>query len=299
MSRYPYLLVLTAVGAGLSVVAQGVALTTEAADKPAQTRMGMSIQESMADRDKKMAEEKRALEMREQAIQSLEASMGGDKPGGKAGDGSADAGPDENAERYDNLARIYQSMKPAKAAIVLEKLDLEVQMKVAQRMRERSLALVLAGMTPDGAATLSMSLAAGRPIPKEVPAPPAEEPKPAKNAEDAPLADEGADLDMEPKPEPAKPTPPKPAAAPAAKPVAVAQPPVKQAAPVAAPAKPTVAASPAPAVKPPAPAASAAAAVTPPAAPQLHPVPQPAVPSANAPTPLVPQQVQQALQGKE
>jgi len=34
-----------------------------------------------------------------------------------------------------------------------------VQMKVAQRMRERSTALVMAAMTPKGAAALSMALA--------------------------------------------------------------------------------------------------------------------------------------------
>lgn len=280
MSRYPYLLLLTAVGAGLSVVAQGVALTTEAVEKPAQTRMGVSIQESMAERDRKLAEQKRALEMREQAIQSLEASLGGEQPGGAKPAENAPDGPDENAERYDNLARIYQSMKPAKAAVVLEKLDLEVQMKVAQRMRERSLAMVLAGMTPDGAAMLSMSLAAGHPVPKEAPAPPAaEEPKPlpAAAAAPPPLADEDADLDLDLAPEPAAPPEPK---APSAK-----------AAPVAQPAKPSVEAQ-ALAVKP-------AGTITPPIAPQVRaPAPQAAVPSANAPTPLLPPKLQQAIQDR-
>lgn len=293
MSRYPYLLLLTAVGAGLSVVAQGVALTTETVEKPAQTRMGVSIQESMAERDRKLAEQKRALEMREQAIKSLEASVGGEQTGSAKPADEAPAGPDENAERYDNLARIYQSMKPAKAAVVLEKLDLEVQMKVAQRMRERSLAMVLAGMTPDGAAMLSMSLAAGHPVPKEAPAPPpAEEakPLPAAAAAPLPLADEDADLDLESAREPADPPEPK-VAAPSAKAAPVAQPPLKEAAPVTQPARPSVETQ-APGVKP-------AGAITPPIAPQVRaPAPQAVVPSANAPTPLLPPKLQQAIQGK-
>jgi flagellar motility protein MotE (MotC chaperone) len=43
--------------------------------------------------------------------------------------------------------------------VVFEQLDMEVQMKVAQRMRERSTAMIMAAMTPKGAAALSMALA--------------------------------------------------------------------------------------------------------------------------------------------
>jgi flagellar motility protein MotE (MotC chaperone) len=56
-------------------------------------------------------------------------------------------------------------MKPAKAAVVFEKLAMDVQMKVAQRMRERSTAMILASMTPKGAAALSMALARRYPEP--------------------------------------------------------------------------------------------------------------------------------------
>ena len=42
------------------------------------------------------------------------------------------------------------------------RLDMDVQMEVAQRMRDRSTALILAAMTPQGAAALSMALARKR-----------------------------------------------------------------------------------------------------------------------------------------
>jgi flagellar motility protein MotE (MotC chaperone) len=50
-------------------------------------------------------------------------------------------------------------MKPAKAAVVLERLELPVQVEIASRMRERSAALIMAQMQPDAAAALSMALA--------------------------------------------------------------------------------------------------------------------------------------------
>ena len=62
-------------------------------------------------------------------------------------------------DQFDDLAKIYQAMKPAAAALVLEQLDLDVQMRVAQRMRERSTAMILAAMTPKAAAALTMALA--------------------------------------------------------------------------------------------------------------------------------------------
>jgi flagellar motility protein MotE (MotC chaperone) len=71
--------------------------------------------------------------------------------------GSADAV--EPGEQYDSLARVYQAMKPARAAPVFEQLAMDVQMQVARRMRDRSMAMILAAMTPDAAAALSMSLA--------------------------------------------------------------------------------------------------------------------------------------------
>ncbi|WP_010410974.1 magnesium transporter MgtE N-terminal domain-containing protein [Citromicrobium sp. JLT1363] len=59
-------------------------------------------------------------------------------------------------------------MKPKQAAPVFEQLDIDVQIAVARKMRERSTAQILAAMTPQGAARLSMALA-GKPIPRRRP----------------------------------------------------------------------------------------------------------------------------------
>lgn len=160
----PSLLMLTAAAAALSTFANGVAATTPPAQNSAQqTRLGSAIEADLGARDSAAAKRNRALDIREQAARAAEARLQADlqarqQPavaGTKPGDPAADA----PGEQYDDLARIYQAMKPARAAIIFEQLDMDVQLKVAQRMRERSTALILAAMTPKGAATLSMALA--------------------------------------------------------------------------------------------------------------------------------------------
>lgn len=164
MKLRPSLLMLTAAAAGVSAVANAIGAATPApAEKPAVTRLGASIQEDMTARDRAAAQRTRALDMREQAAraaeQRLKAAGGAAAPGspasGKAG--AAAAAPED--EHYDELARIYQAMKPKAAAVVFEQLAMDVQVEVAQRMRDRATAGILAAMTPKGAAALSMAIA--------------------------------------------------------------------------------------------------------------------------------------------
>ncbi|WP_232493719.1 MotE family protein [Novosphingobium kaempferiae] len=134
-------------------------------------RLGASLQDATARRDRTSAAEKRKLEMREQAVRAGEARLAGqmkqqqDQQAAAAAKGAQGAaGP---SVPYDNLARIYQTMKPNRAGPIFEKLDIEVQKEVASRMRERATAQIMANMSPNGAVALSMALA-GR---KVVPAP--------------------------------------------------------------------------------------------------------------------------------
>lgn len=160
----PSLLLLTAAASALAVVANAstIASTATQSDAP-KTRLGSSIEQDLAERDAAAARRKRGLDLREQATKAAQARLEADlaarqKEAEAAAPGAA--GPAEPAEaQFDELARIYQAMKPKAAAVVFEQLDMEVQMKVAQRMRERSTALIMAAMTPKGAAALSMALA--------------------------------------------------------------------------------------------------------------------------------------------
>jgi flagellar motility protein MotE (MotC chaperone) len=178
MIRKPSLLMLTAVAAAVSTVAHAVSAVAPPPEAPA-TRLGTEINQDMATLEEASRRRGRAIEMREQAAKATEARLKAElrarqqAAGDPAGPGGAAAAKEV---QYDNLARIYQSMKPAKAALVFEQLDMDVQLKVAQRMRDRSTAMILAAMTPKGAADLSMSLARKealkpKPVPVAAPAP--------------------------------------------------------------------------------------------------------------------------------
>ncbi|OAN54858.1 hypothetical protein A7Q26_22955 [Sphingobium sp. TCM1] len=159
--------------AGVGVIANALALAAPlGADGEVATRLGVSLQDSMTQRDRALAAEKRKLDMREQAAKAGEARLAAemrarqeqaDAAGAQAGAATPPSQP------YDDLARIYQTMKPARAAPIFEKLDLEVQTQVARRMRERSTALLMAAMSPNAAAELTMSLAGRKVIQQRPP----------------------------------------------------------------------------------------------------------------------------------
>ena len=162
--KRPSLLLMTAAASALAVVANAATLAApDAQDKAPKTRLGSSIEQDLNARDAEAARRKRALDLREQAAKAAEARLQADMQARQQQAATAaapGAGPAEPPEaQFDELARIYQAMKPKAAAMVFEQLDMEVQMKVAQRMRERSTAMILAAMTPKGAAALSMALA--------------------------------------------------------------------------------------------------------------------------------------------
>ena len=172
----PSLLTMLALAAAASAVANAVASTTPPTAAPdAPTRLGTAIGQNLRDRDQAMADQRRALELREQAQRAAEHRLQNDlqaNQGAASPSSSPTPNPADSANgMYDSLARIYQTMKPTKAAPIFEKLDPEVQLQVAKRMRDRSAALLLAAMSPDAAAELSMALA-GRHVVKAPPAQP-------------------------------------------------------------------------------------------------------------------------------
>ncbi|MBU3078656.1 magnesium transporter [Sphingomonas sp. XMGL2] len=188
--------------AGVAAVANAVAAVAAPDAAPIPTRLGVQIAQSAADHDQVMASQRRALDLREQATRAAEqrlkaelaarqapAPQAGGARGGGANGGQSGT-PDAVDQPYDDLARIYQTMKPARAAPVFERLDLDVQMQVAKRMRERNTAMILSSMSPQAAVRLSMALA-GKPIgpaPEAAPQPvaaPAPAPAPVAQPERA------------------------------------------------------------------------------------------------------------------
>jgi flagellar motility protein MotE (MotC chaperone) len=63
------------------------------------------------------------------------------------------------AQRIAGLVRVYEKMKPKDAAAVWEGLDIEVLLKIAQKMKEQSLSLILAKVSPERAREVTRRLA--------------------------------------------------------------------------------------------------------------------------------------------
>lgn len=171
--RIPFLLITAAV-ATVGAVANGVDAAVAVGESVVpKTRLGSQIEGELSAAQRKEAERRRALDLREQALKAARLRMERqqkDAQAKAAAEGKADAqagaaapggAPAAEEKRYSDLARIFQSMKPAKAAPVFEKLSPDVQFQVAQRMRDRNAALMMQAMSPDAAATLGMALARG------------------------------------------------------------------------------------------------------------------------------------------
>ena len=113
----PSLLMLTAAAAAISTVAHAVDVTSPQQTAPA-TRLGTAIKADIASRDKSMTLRNRALALREQAARATEERLKTDlrarQEAAETPATGGDAKPD--GAQYDDLARIYQNMKPAKAA---------------------------------------------------------------------------------------------------------------------------------------------------------------------------------------
>lgn len=148
------LLAMTGLTAGLSALANALTGPVEA------TRLGASIGDDLAARDRQAAQKARALDLREQAARAAEARLKAAAPAAAPGQfPEVAAAQASDEQRYAGLARIYQAMKPKAAAQVFQQLALPLQVEVARRMRERSTALILAAMDPAKAAALTTAMA--------------------------------------------------------------------------------------------------------------------------------------------
>lgn len=69
-------------------------------------------------------------------------------------------------EKLARLVKIYQTMKPKDAARIFEKLDMSTLLDVAERMKERKLAPIMAAMDPKRAREVTVDLERRRQLPK-------------------------------------------------------------------------------------------------------------------------------------
>jgi len=68
--------------------------------------------------------------------------------------------------KLQSLVKIYENMKPKDAARIFEELEMDVLLKVAERMKERSLAPIMAKMNPQRARDVTVELDKLRKLPE-------------------------------------------------------------------------------------------------------------------------------------
>ena len=72
---------------------------------------------------------------------------------------------DQQESKMASLVKIYEAMKPKDAARIFEQLDLDTLLIVAERMKERRLAPVMAQMNPEKAKDITVQLSKLRELP--------------------------------------------------------------------------------------------------------------------------------------
>jgi flagellar motility protein MotE (MotC chaperone) len=73
---------------------------------------------------------------------------------------------EQQAAKVASLVKIYENMKPKDAARIFEELDMDTLLLVAERMKERSLAPIMANMDPSKARDVTVDLARRRQLPQ-------------------------------------------------------------------------------------------------------------------------------------
>ncbi len=74
---------------------------------------------------------------------------------------------DQQGEKIQSLVKIYENMKPKDAARIFEELEMETLLLVAERMKERKLAPIMAKMNPAKATEITVELSRLRNLPNE------------------------------------------------------------------------------------------------------------------------------------
>ena len=72
---------------------------------------------------------------------------------------------DQQEKKMNSLVKIYEAMKPKDAARIFEQLDIDTILLVAERMKERRLAPVMAQMNPEKAKDITIKLSKLRELP--------------------------------------------------------------------------------------------------------------------------------------
>jgi flagellar motility protein MotE (MotC chaperone) len=130
----------------------------------APTRTEIELAEELAAKRAGNDDRKRQIELRERLLEASEKRLDAKLAEMKALEAQqgTSAGKTKSAanDQFMSLVKVYETMKPKDSARIFEKLDMTVQLAVASRMKERSMAAIMAEMSPEAARNLTMEMAA-------------------------------------------------------------------------------------------------------------------------------------------
>ncbi len=145
------------------------AATPEGLDPALLNRSEMALLTDLSKRRKELEEREQALMLRERLLEATEQRIEQRIGELKGLEGELNqligAVEEQNEERLASLVGVYERMKPKDAAKILERLDMDIQVAVATRMKQTKMAPILADMNPEAAKNLTTKLAEHKPLP--------------------------------------------------------------------------------------------------------------------------------------
>ncbi|MDA5193222.1 MotE family protein [Govanella unica] len=73
---------------------------------------------------------------------------------------------DQQEAQIQSLVRVYEAMKPKEAALIFEKLEMDILVSVIEKMKDKKIAPIMAAMKPDVAKALTVQLATRKKLPQ-------------------------------------------------------------------------------------------------------------------------------------
>jgi flagellar motility protein MotE (MotC chaperone) len=136
---------------------------SSAPDLSTMSRSEIEVLQNLASRRQELEERGRELDMREKLLKASEQRIDehiAELKGIEANIQSLLQQRDAAQEaRLASLVKVYEGMKPADAARIFDKLEMDILLPVAQRMKAQKIAQVMAAMDEDAAKRLTVNLA--------------------------------------------------------------------------------------------------------------------------------------------
>lgn len=135
------------------------------------TQTEIDLLQQLAERREVLDARAKEMEMREAMLQAAESRIDKKIDELKVLQGTIEelmaAYDEEQDAKVASLVKIYENMKPKDAARIFEQLDMDTLLMVAERMKERVLAPIMADMDPGKARDITVDLARRQQLPQD------------------------------------------------------------------------------------------------------------------------------------